>query len=134
MERDDVLVLSVATGGATDPSRAWTGQVVRDLALGAWLESFVAAGSARVLVPVRPGYELAALFALTYGAPWSGSPGAIPALAPYVAWLERLHEPHPHDDDRGEELSWHVTVPTALVALEREDGLPDFAAEPEAER
>ena len=123
-----------ATGGATDPSRAWTGQVVRDLALGAWLESFVAAGSARVLVPVRPGYELAALFALTYGAPWSGSPGAIPALAPYVAWLERLHEPHPDDDDRGEELSWHVTVPTALVALEREDGLPDFAAEPAAER
>ena len=119
-------------GEPVAPPRAWVGQIVRGVALDGWLRSFVGAQSARVLVPLRRGYEIPALFALIYGAPWSGGAAAIPALEPYVPWLERVAEPpFPNDEDP---VEWHVTVPTALTVLQSGDELPHFDGDERAQR
>lgn len=108
---------------APSPVR-WTGQMVSDRNDLAWLNSFVQAGSARVLVTVRSGYELPLAFLLAFGSlPGCGQA----ALVPYAArnWLDNLASGRPLPADH----NWTLQTPTAHVALS-ENAKPWLKATP----
>ena len=82
--------------------------------------SFLKAGFARVVVPVRPGYEGAALRYLADGSIWDG--GSAPGIDDpmYVAIENDLKEPVSAVDPSIE--PWEITVPTSLTVLQCESG------------
>lgn len=82
--------------------------------------SFLKAGFARVVVPVRPGYEGAALRYLADGTIWDG--GSAPGIDDpmYVAIENDLKEPVSTVDPSIE--PWEITVPTSLTVLQCESG------------
>jgi hypothetical protein len=82
--------------------------------------TFLKAGFARVVVPVRPGYEQAALRYLADGVIWEG--GTAPGIDDpmYVAIENELKEPVGTVDPAVE--PWKLTVPTSLVVLQCESG------------
>ena len=82
--------------------------------------AFLRAGFARVVVPVRPGYERAALRFLADGSLWDG--GATPGVdSPmYVAIENELKEAVGTMDPDIE--PWDITVPTSLTVLQCESG------------
>jgi hypothetical protein len=82
--------------------------------------SFLKAGFARVVVPVRPGYEGAALRYLADGSIWDG--GSAPGIDDpmYVAIENDLKEPVSAVDPTIE--PWEITVPTSLTVLQCESG------------
>jgi hypothetical protein len=81
---------------------------------------FLQAGYARVVVPVRLGYESAILRFLADGAIWNG--GAAPGVDSemYVSLENEMKEPVGEVDPNIE--PWPVRVPTTLVALQCESG------------
>jgi hypothetical protein len=81
---------------------------------------FLQAGYARVVVPIRPGYESAILRFLADGAIWNG--GAAPGVDSemYVSMENEMKEPVGEMDPNIE--PWPVRVPTTLVALQCESG------------
>ncbi len=89
-------------------------------------ERFLAAGSARVLLPVRAGRERGLLFYLQLQGPWCGEPGRAPALETDVLLLEELL-----DDGQAplpEPRSFTVRIPTPLLHLQ--DGQEPPCPEP----
>lgn len=93
----------------------WSGQTLSDRNDPLWLKSFLGAGSARLLVTVRPGYEVAFSFFMAFGYP--------PLLthevfAPEAAlpWLAGLHTQRPLPPEQ----CWRLRVPTAHAALANE--------------
>lgn len=78
--------------------------------------SFLRAGYARVVVPVRPGYEGAALRYLADGSLWDGgsTPGVDDPM--YVAIENDLKEPVGEVDPEIE--PWEITLPTQLTVLQ----------------
>lgn len=82
--------------------------------------AFLRAGFARVVVPVRPGYERAAMRFLADGSLWDG--GATPGIdSPmYVAIENELKQPVGEVDPDIE--PWDITVPTTLTVLQCESG------------
>lgn len=86
---------------------------------------FLQAGAARVLVPVRPGYESAVLHYLESGAIWSG--GGPPQVADptYLPIVEELRELQ-GGGDAGTPVGepWEVRLPTTLVMLQEDASLP----------
>jgi hypothetical protein len=88
---------------------------------------FLQAGSARVVVPVRPAYNDAILYYLQTGAIWNG--GEAPQLDDplYVAIHEELKA---QQDDLGNAVPegdpWRVVLPTTLVWLQPGPELPDY--------
>lgn len=91
-------------------------------------ENFLRAGSARVVVPVRPGYEKDVLDLFTFG--WSGMQHPFITIDDprYVSIVEELKEqaglfPGMHIEPE----RWVVKVPTTLVYLDNpETKLPDY--------
>lgn len=88
---------------------------------------FLQAGYARILIPVRPAYEVAVLHFLYTREPWNGgpAPGIYDPL--YVSIHDELR--HQQDDLEGataEGSSWDVILPTSLVYLQEDAVLPDF--------
>lgn len=88
---------------------------------------FLQAGYARILLPVRPAYEVAVLHFLYTREPWNGgpAPGIYDPL--YVSIHDELR--HQQDDLEGataEGTSWDVVLPTSLVYLKKDAVLPDF--------
>ena len=81
---------------------------------------FLKAGFARVVVPVRPGYEHAALRFLADGRIWDG--GSAPGIDDpmYVAIENELKEPVGEVDANIE--PWEIRVPTSLTVLQCESG------------
>lgn len=81
---------------------------------------FLQAGYARVIVPVREGYERAALRYLADGAIWDGgeAPGIDDPM--YVAIENELKEPVGVVDPDIE--PWEIRVPTELTVLQCESG------------
>lgn len=92
--------------------------------------SFLSAGSARVILPVRPGFEKLVANYFETGSvanesdvPDVSSPEYLPILAEIKEELQAPGTEKPYGD------AWPVTVPTTLVILQSAAGqLPTFAA------
>jgi hypothetical protein len=93
---------------------------------GDWaFEEFLRAGAARVVVPVRPGFEAAVDHFRLFGEPWFGGP--LPTVTDDLylpigdEMAERLGRP-------GNEVTsgdpWDVRVPTDLIKLREDGSLP----------
>ena len=96
----------------------------------AYLE-FLQAGSARVVVPVRPGFEEAVSYYLTTGCIWRGS-DELPPIEDdlYLSIVDEIKErtggsknEFPVGDP------WETRVPTALVLLKPDASLPRWVRE-----
>lgn len=90
--------------------------------------AFLQAGFARVLVPVRPGYEPAALRFLADGTIWNG--GAIPGVDDPLYQsivVEMMEEAGAVDPDI---QPWRIKVPTTLTVLQCEAGCTPGAGLP----
>ena len=90
-------------------------------------EAFLKAGAARVVVPVRPGFETALDHYMSTGETWNG--GELPAIGSddYVPILveisEQLGAPG-NEVAQGE--PWEVVIPTSLVKLRADGSLPSW--------
>lgn len=82
--------------------------------------NFLQAGFARVVVPVRPGYEDAVLRFIVDGQPWNGgtAPGVDSEL--YLSIANEMKEPVGTVDPTVE--PWFVRVPTTLTVLQCDSG------------
>ncbi len=85
-------------------------------------EAFRRAGSARVQVPVRPGFERAIIFYLATGHIWGGKDAPVIGSPLYVPIVEEIAESKDVSIDDAEEYGdpWEYTVPTSLVVLEQD--------------
>lgn len=96
--------------------------------------NFLQAGAARVLVPVRLGYEKAILHYLnTGGEIWNGEDVPAPNDPLYVSIIDEIKEADGSFEGGTEESEpWLSKVPTSLVYLEHQgspNDLPDYSAE-----
>ncbi|HAW53098.1 MAG TPA: hypothetical protein DCX54_12330 [Flavobacteriales bacterium] len=92
---------------------------------------FLQAGSARVIIAVRPAYQVAVMHYLCTKKPWNGgsAPGINHPL--YIPIHEELR--NQQDDLNGAEPygePWDVVVPTSLVYLQKSADLPTYDCEP----
>jgi hypothetical protein len=80
-------------------------------------DRFLRAGSARVVVPARPGFEAATQLYTTFGLLWGGGPAAAPEDDLYLSVADeiRAQQQAPADGEPGK--SWPVRLPTTLVYL-----------------
>jgi hypothetical protein len=87
---------------------------------------FLKAGAARVVLPVRPGYERAVLHFLETGTTWNGRGEPPDVTSPnYLSIVQEFKESSGNFDTEllvGE--PWDVIVPTSLVRLRSDDALP----------
>lgn len=105
-------------GPGRRPEPRWRGQALTDPDSRALFERFLHAGSARILLPVRPGWARTVLCYLWFGAPWLGSPQTTPTLAVDTPALTALAQGgHEHD---GPIDCWTVAVPTTMLVAEVE--------------
>jgi hypothetical protein len=91
---------------------------------------FLAAGFARCVAPVRPGYEKALMYFLKTGEIWEG--GEPPTINDplYVSIVDSLKElDHAPDEGVPEGDPWEVKLPTSLVMLDDKPELPDWTNE-----
>lgn len=89
------------------------------------LGSFLRAGSIRVVLPSRPGFERAVKHWLLYRQPWRSGAAPLPGQSTYVSVAQEIRDQTqpPRDGEPGE--SWEVELPTTLLWLDPEDaGLP----------
>jgi hypothetical protein len=88
------------------------------------LVSFLRSGSARVVVPARPGFELAVLHWLLYQQPFLGDPLPLPDDELYVSIATEIRDltRPPEDGEAGE--CWEARLPTTLMWLDEESRLP----------
>lgn len=96
------------------------------------LTAFLEAGCARLLVPVRPAYALALLYYLGSGGLfWRGDDTRVPVCETDIDLADQIraltHGPRP---EAGTE-TWDITLPTALLMLQEDGGLPCPDAEQE---
>jgi hypothetical protein len=88
---------------------------------------FLKAGSARVVVPVRPGFEQAVVHFMEKGTIWDGGP--LPDInsllyVPILAEIKAAHQTAGTETPYGE--AWRNRLPTALVRLRDDDTLPQW--------
>lgn len=107
------------------PTPGWRGQALLYSEADGLFDSFLHARSARVLVPVRPGFAAAVLFYLHFGLPWPGTPLAAPAAETDLPVLADLRTPPAPAEDGGC-ASWQVEVPTSMLVLQPGGELPTF--------
>jgi hypothetical protein len=93
---------------------------------------FLAAGFARCVAPVRPGYEKALMYFLKTGEIWEG--GEPPVIEDpsglYVSIVDSLKElDKAPDEGVAEGDPWEVKLPTSLVMLDDKPELPDWSSE-----
>ncbi|HEY2053636.1 MAG TPA: hypothetical protein VGH14_06845 [Solirubrobacterales bacterium] len=93
---------------------------------------FLRAGAARVVFPVRPGFEEAVLHYLETGEIWGGGPPPTVNSELYVPIVKEIQEA---EGAPGEEVAegepWPVVLPTTLVHLRADDKLPEWKLEGE---
>jgi hypothetical protein len=96
--------------------------------------SFLRAGAARVVVPVRPGFELAVDHFLQTGDIWMGEELPPVTSDMYVPIVNELRE---QQGAPGSEVPvgepWDVKVPTTLVRLRDDDSLPRWTKVPDGQ-
>jgi hypothetical protein len=80
-------------------------------------DRFLQAGSARVVLPARPGFEAATQIYTVFGLVWGGGPAPAPDDDLYLSIADeiRAQQMAPKDGEPGE--SWEVRLPTTLVYL-----------------
>jgi hypothetical protein len=88
------------------------------------LARFLRAGSIRVVVPARPGFEEAVAYYLLYGRPWQGGPPPLPGDSDYLSVATEIHDllVPPADGEPGE--SWETRLPTTFQWLDPDPKLP----------
>ena len=96
----------------------------------AQFESFLKAGAARVLVPVRPTYEKSLLYYLTTGEIWNGGEPPVIDDPNYVAIVDEIAEAQDVSLEDAEKYGdpWTYSVPTELVKLQDDAELPSWEA------
>lgn len=94
-------------------------------------QAFLAAGYARVVLPVRPAYSKCLMHYLATGEEWSGADGPIIGRADFVSIIESLKERDGAEEGVPEGDPWLVKVPTSLIMLDIDEPprLPDFSVE-----
>lgn len=90
-------------------------------------ERFLRCGSARVVVPARPGFEYAVEYYAVFGEPWTGGAPPAPDDPQYVSVAQEIRE-LTGGGDRGEpgETMWETRVPTTLIWLDSDSSMPKF--------
>lgn len=93
-------------------------------------QEFLQSGMARVVVPVRPGFEGHVEHFKRSGKVWSGRSPPIHGDPDFVSVITEIKEQKgaPGDEEPVGE-PWTVTLPTNLVAVSHESHLPDFSEE-----
>ncbi len=87
--------------------------------------AFLRAGSARLVVPVRPGYDRALLYFLSSrGCFWFGSADLTPVWDRDVDLVNQLKTQDPVPEP--ETAAWEVRVATPMIRLQDGDQLPSF--------
>jgi len=89
--------------------------------------AFLRAGAARVVFPVRPGFEAAIVYFLSTGLIWNGGDPPDISSSEYVPIVEEIKESLQHTGTEtpvGE--PWEVRTPTTLVKLRGDDELPGW--------
>jgi hypothetical protein len=91
---------------------------------------FLRAGAARVVFPVRPGFEEAVLHYLETGEIWGGGPPPTINSELYLPIIKEIQEA---EGAPGEEIAegepWPVVLPTTLVRLRPDSELPEWKQE-----
>ncbi len=86
-------------------------------------ESFLKAGSARVIVPARPGMELAVQYWLLYQEPFLGQPMPVPGDPMYVSVATEIRDLLVPPDDGLPGESWEAQIGTTFLWLD-DSGAP----------
>ncbi len=88
---------------------------------------FLKAGAARVVLPVRPGFETAVAHFLDTGEIWEGADPPLLTSPLYVSIIQEIKE---RDLAPGDEIAqgdpWDVRLPTTLVRLRPDGSLPTW--------
>lgn len=87
-------------------------------------ERFLRSGSARVVVPARPGYEYAVEYYAAFGEPWSGGAAPAPDDPLYVSVAQEIREMTGGGDQGTPGDMWESKQPTTLVWLDADAALP----------
>ena len=89
---------------------------------------FLRAGAARVVLPVRPGFELSITHFLETGQIWQGGDPPLITSPMYLSIVDEIKE---RTGSPGTEVPygepWEVRVPTTLVAVRGKPGLPSWS-------
>jgi hypothetical protein len=80
--------------------------------------AFLRSGSARVIIPARPGFEYQAQLFVDYGLIWGGGAAPGPLEPRYVSIATEIEELQRGAEDGEVIKSWSVTLPTNMVALD----------------
>ncbi len=105
------------------PRSRWT-EINRRECVDDELRRFLRAGSARVVVPARPGFEYALLYFGLTGQLWGGGPAPLPGDPLYVSIAQEIADALGAPDE-GEPLDmWEVKLPTTLVWLDSDSDIP----------
>jgi hypothetical protein len=86
---------------------------------------FLRSGSARVVVPARPGFETDVVAFMSHGMPWRGGPIPLPDDEErYVSVAREIQEMRGAPDEGVPGDLWEVKQPTTLVWLDNDSALP----------
>ena len=85
---------------------------------------FLRAGSARVVLSARPGYENGVNHWLWFGQPWGGGSAPAPGEEGYISIADEIRTLTQAPDDGIPMDSWEVLLPTTLVWLDPDPSLP----------
>jgi hypothetical protein len=93
---------------------------------------FLKAGSGRLVVPVRPGFEAAIAHFMDTGEIWEGADPPTLTSPLYVSIIDEIKE---RTQAPGAELAqgdpWDVKLPTTLVKLRPDNSLPVWTKQPD---
>jgi hypothetical protein len=87
-------------------------------------ERFLRSGSARVVVPARPGYEYAVEYYAAFGEPWSGGAAPAPDDPLYVSVAQEIREMTGGADQGTPGDMWESKQPTTLIWLDSDSSMP----------
>ncbi|WP_298214543.1 hypothetical protein [Acidovorax sp.] len=92
---------------------------------------FLAAGFARVVVPVKPAHESDVAYFLATGRLWQGSEPPTIGDPRYVDILDEIKESLDAPDEGSPEGEpWQFKIPTSLVLLDESEKLPSWPEQP----
>ncbi|KAJ5973244.1 hypothetical protein N7481_010454 [Penicillium waksmanii] len=90
-------------------------------------DEFLKSGFARVVAPVRPGFEGAVDHFLRFGVPWNGGPLPLVTSQAYIAIADELAElKGKPEGETAQGEPWEITLPTTLLKLRGDDMLPTW--------
>jgi hypothetical protein len=90
-------------------------------------EEFLRAGSARVVVPVRPGLEAAVAYFLETGEVWNGQGEPTVNDPLYKPIVEEIKErAGAGQGETAVDTPWETRIPTVAVKLRKDDALPEW--------